>query len=339
MNFLCDVESLERAVGSPQLPALLKSIDFLDAHCATLLARSPFAVLGYVDRDGRRRAAGIGGRAGFATILDSRRLRVPSPRDAAPGSPASTMFLIPGWREELRINGRLDASDPATLLVEEAFVHCGKAILRADLWSERATRLDVGAAGAAPLDPACRGFLAASPFVVLTSIDAAGHADASPKGDPPGFIRILGDASLAIPDRRGNRRTDTLHNIVEDARVAFLALVPGDDRTLELRGAVRVTDDEGLRSSMAMDGKVPHAVLILEVEACTLARCEAVGAARLWDRDVQVDPAELPTAGQMWSDHVRANRTPGFAAAIIRAAANGTLVQAGTEVEYKRKLY
>ncbi|MBK7976331.1 MAG: pyridoxamine 5'-phosphate oxidase family protein [Deltaproteobacteria bacterium] len=339
MNFLSDVESLESAVGSRQLPAMLKSIDFLDHHCATLLARSPFAVLGYVDRDGRRRAAGIGGSAGFASVAGRARLAIPSVADATAGSPASTMFLIPGWREALRINGRLDAADPATLLVEEAFVHCGKAILRSGLWSDVQPRLEPTGVGASPLDPTSRAFLAASPFVVMTSVDAAGAADASPKGDPPGFVHVLGDAAVAIPDRRGNRRTDTLHNIVEDPRAAFLALVPGDDRALELRGVVRVTDDAALRRSMAMGDKVPHAVLVLEVESCALARCDAIAASRLWDRALQVPLDELPTAGQIWTDHIRANRSGGLAAAIIRAAANGTLVQAGTEAEYKRKLY
>lgn len=339
MRFLREVESLEQAVGSPQLPALLKSIDHLDHHCATLLARSPFAVLGYVDRAGRRRAAGIGGTPGFAGLAESTRLVLPAFADAEPGSPASTTFLIPGWREALRINGRLDAADPSTLIVEEAFVHCGKAILRADLWNARAATVEPAGRGGPPLDPPSRAFLAASPFVVLTSMDAAGHADASPKGDPPGFVHVLGDSTLAIPDRRGNRRTDTLHNLVEDPRVAGLALAPGDHRTLELRGVVRVTDDEDLRRSFAMDGKVPHAVLVLEVESSALERCEAIAASRLWDPNARPNLDDLPAAGQMWSDHVRANRTPGFAAAVIRAAANGTLVQAGTEAEYKRKLY
>lgn len=343
MRFLRDVDALEQAVGSPQLPALLKSIDHLDHHCATLLARSPFAVLGYVDGAGKRRARGIGGIPGFAVIAESKRLVLPSVADAEPGSPVSTTFLIPGWREALRINGRLDTGDPGTLVVEEAFVHCGKAILRADLWNTPAAtvevRFEVASAGAPPLDPHARAFLAASPFVVLTSIDAAGHADASPKGDPPGFLRVLGDGTVAIPDRRGNRRTDTLHNLVEDPHVACLALVPGDDRALELRGTVRVTDDEDLRRTFAMDGKIPHAVLVLEVECRALERCDAIASSRLWDPTARVNLDDLPTAGQMWSDHVRANRTPGFAAAVIRAAANGTLVQAGTEAEYRRKLY
>lgn len=339
MDFLCDVESLEDVVGSRPLPALLKSIDFLDDHCAQLLARSPFAVLGHSDRDGARRATAVGGAGGFATIEAGDRLRLPVPDGAAPGAPASTMFLVPGWREALRINGRLDADDPAVLVVEEAFVHCGKAVIRSGLWGEPGPRSAPATSGPAPLTAEVRAFLAASPFVVMTSQDAGGAADASPKGDPAGFVQVLDDATVAIPDRRGNKRTDTWHNIVEDPSVAFLALVPGDDRVLELRGTARLTADEALRHTMAERDKVPDAALVLEVDAAELVDSPALAAARLWDPASQQDLSDLPKAGQMWADHVKANRTRGLKAAAVRKAVNGRMIQAGVEADYKSGLY
>ena len=339
VDFICDVEGLEQVVGTRQLPALLKSIDFLDEHCGALLSRSPFAVIGYTDRAGERRAGAIGGSSGFATIEDRDRLRLPTPPDAMPGAPASTMFLIPGWREALRINGRVDHDDPGLLVVDEAFVHCGKAVLRSNLWSATEPDLEPAPLGQPPLTPEVRAFLTASPFVVMTSQDASGAADASPKGDPPGFIEILDDATVAIPDRRGNRRTDTFHNLIEDPSVAFLALVPGDERVLELRGTARITDDETLRYAMDVKGKVPHAALVLDITACELIPSPAIGGARLWDPSTHQDLSDLPKAGQIWTDHVKANRTGGLKAAAIRAAVNGKVVQAGTEVEYQRSLY
>lgn len=339
MDFLCDLNDLERAVGTRLLPALLKSIDELDDHCASLLACAPFAVVGTQDADGTRRATAVGGPAGFTSIDTPDRLRFPEVLPGAPGTAASTMFLIPGWREALRINGHVDVDDPAVLVVGEAFVHCGKAVLRSDLWAEPRPRPAQGDGVDGPLGPDVRAFLAASPFVVMTSYDGVGGADASPKGDAPGFIEVLDDATVAIPDRRGNRRTDTFHNIIEDPAVAVLVLVPGDDRVLELRGRARITDDETLRDAMAVDGKVPRAALVLDIESSALAVSPAIRAARLWDPTARVDLDHLPKAGQMWADHVKANGTTGMKAAAIRAAVNGTAIQAGTEVDYKRGLY
>lgn len=340
MDYLVDVDSLEGAVGSRLLPAMLKSIDHLDQHCVTLLARSAVAVVGYTDRSGHRRAAVIGGEPGFSAVESHERLGLPFPDDAAPGTAVSTLFLLPGWREALRINGRLDRHRSERLVVEEAFVHCGKAVIRSSLWDEPAPRSEpVPGAGRAPLDAPVRAFIARSPFVVLVSEDGSGNADASPKGDPPGFIHVVDDTTLAIPDRRGNRRTDTFHNIVEDPELALLALVPGDDRVLEVAGTARVTDDEALRSAMAMNGRRPQVALVLAVRTARLTSCPAVSGAGLWESANHVRVDDLPKAGSIWSDHVKANRTGGLKATAIRAAVNGSVIQAGAEMDYRRHLY
>lgn len=193
MDYLVDVDGLERAVGSRPLPAMLKSIDHLDRHCDTLLAHSAVAVVGYTDRRGERRVAAIGGEPGFSAAESDKRLGLPVPDDAAPGSAASTLFLLPGWRETLRINGRLDPRRAQALVVEEAFVHCGKAVIRSSLWDEPAPRPESATdPGEPPLDASVSTFIARSPFVVLTSEDGSGRADASPKGDPAGFIHVDG---------------------------------------------------------------------------------------------------------------------------------------------------
>lgn len=282
----------------------------------------------------------IGGEPGFSAVESDDRLGLPFPDDAAPGTAVSTLFLLPGWREALRINGRLDPSGPEGLVVEEAFVHRGKAVIRSRLWDEPAPPSEpVPHPGGSPLDASVRAFLASSPFVVLISEDGSGNADASPKGDPPGFVHVVDDTTLAIPDRRGNRRTDTLHNIVEDPELALLALVPGDDRVLEVAGTARVTDDDSLRSVMAVNGRRPHVALVLAVRTARLAPCPAVSAAGLWESANHVRVDDLPKAGSIWSDHVKANRTGVLKAAAIRAAANVSVVQAGAEMDYKRHLY
>ena len=140
--------------------------------------------------------------------------------------------------------------------------------------------------------------VAASPFCVLASIGPDG-LDASPRGDEPGFVRALDDRTLALPDRRGNNRIDTLRNVVRDPRVALLFVIPGCNETLRVNGRAYISTDRELLESFAVDGRVPVTVVIVEVEAAFFQCGRAVMRSKLWSSDTQVDRASLPSAGQM----------------------------------------
>ncbi len=342
VKFICDTRQLEAAVGTRPLAAMMKSIDQLDEHCTTLLAASPLGVAGLTDADGRQRAQVIGGSPGFARVASATSLDLGEALPAAPQSPVSTLFFLPGWRETLRINGSMHPSSAGVVVVEEAFVHCAKAIIRSGLWTTPPPAPDLPADPAVlsdSLDDTTAAFVDSSPFVVMASQDLDGHADASPKGDPPGFMRVLDASTIAIPDRRGNRRTDTFHNVIERPEVAFLVLRPGDDRVLELQGTARVTDDRTLCGSMAIGGKAPHAAIVLSIERSRFESSRAIADSRVWDGSCHVDTSALPRASLIWTDHVKANPASGPAAAAIRAAARERAVRAGTAVDYRHGLY
>jgi predicted pyridoxine 5'-phosphate oxidase superfamily flavin-nucleotide-binding protein len=200
----CDAE-LEAVVGARPGAVMLKSIRFMDDHCGQFLACSPYAAVGTTTGDGSLQTIALGGAPGFLTPRSDTVLELGdlSGEDVVDGSPAGPVALIPGYGETLRINGRLRMRGGfATLDVEEALLHWAKAIMRSELWAARRTPQPNGGESAA-------AFLADAPFVVLVSTDADGHADASPKGDPPGLIRQIDDTTIAIADRPGNRRTDT----------------------------------------------------------------------------------------------------------------------------------
>ncbi|MGW4398177.1 pyridoxamine 5'-phosphate oxidase family protein [Amycolatopsis nivea] len=334
MAIIRAVSDLERVVGERPLPVMMKSIDHLDPHCLALLDHSPAAVLGYVDAKGRQRAELVGGTPGFAVAETSSRLRLPVPRSAAPGTGAALLVLVPGWRETLRINGTL-AEDG--LVVEEAFLHCGKAVLRSKLWGPASVLEDAVEEGAA-LGPAAAAFLAAAPFAVVTSRDGSGRADASPKGDPPGVARMIGPTTVALADRPGNRRTDTFHNVVERPEVAVLAVVPGDARTLEITGTAIVSTEAALRESMTERNRTPKAVLKVDIETVRLAPNSALRDSGLWDSANHVDPADLPRPSTVWTDHLKLNETAGAAAEQVRAGVNERLLRAGLDQDYQENL-
>lgn len=349
---VCDAEALEATVGRQPLAAMMKSITALDAHCAAILAHATAAVMVYLDSDGVLHSTTVGGEPGFAHA-DAASHLVFGMRPARPevGLSAALLFLVPGWRESLRINGRIDATG---LVVEEAFVHCGKAIIRSQLWSQSEATTDAAASQgqiAEPgnggglvsesnrIDDAHRDFLAAAPFAVIGSCDNAGRADASPKGDPAGFLVALDDRTVALPDRPGNRRTDTFHNVLERPEVTILAMSPGDDRTLEIRGRARLTTDPVLLANMAAHNQVPKIALVVDVDRACLQVSEAVENAALWDPASHIPEGALPRAAKIWADHVKRSNQRGLAARTVRAGVSEVAVRAGIAVDYRQNLY
>jgi len=335
MNPVGSVTELEDAVGKPVAAMMLKTIDHLDEHCRAILAVSTAGVLGYVDQDGVQRTRLLGGGPGFAAATSPNRLEVPVPGDAAPGG-ASLLMLVPGWRETLRINGTVGDDG---FLVNEAYLHCGKAVIRSGLWQDAEPRSAASEIDEASIGPAAAEFLAAAPFAVISSRDEDGRADSSPRGDPAGDLRLLGPTTVAIADRPGNRRTDTLHNIVGTPEVALLVLVPGDDRALELTGTATVSADAALREQLAERGKAPKAVVVVEVSRARLGRSEGIAAARLWDVGQHADPAGLPRPSAVWTDHVKRNKSAGVGARVLRAVANERVMRAGIDLDYRQNLY
>ena len=148
------------------------------------------------------------------------------------------------------------------------------------------------------LTPAYRRLIEASPFVVLASLGPGG-LDASPRGDAPGFVGVLDERTLALPDRRGNNRLDTLRNVVADPRVALLFLVPGLDETLRVNGRATITTDPALLESFAVGGKAPATVLRIEIEAVYFQCARALIRSKLWDPQARAGREDLPSAGAM----------------------------------------
>lgn len=144
--------------------------------------------------------------------------------------------------------------------------------------------------------PHYASFIEASPFVALATVGPEG-LDCSPRGDGRGFVRIHGARTLMMPDRQGNNRIDSLRNIVRDPRVALLFLIPGSGNTLRINGHARLTADETLRASFAVEGKLPRTVIVIEVHEVYFQCARAIIRSRLWDPSSHVAPAALPTPG------------------------------------------
>ena len=154
------------------------------------------------------------------------------------------------------------------------------------------------------LDGHCRAILARATFCIIGTQGPEG-ADVSPRGDPAGFVRVLDDRHLLLPDRIGNNRFDSFGNLFTNPRVGVLFLVPGIAETLRINGMARITDDAALLLSSERQGRVPKVGLLIEVKEAYLHCAKAINRAALWDPAKHIDRAELPTYAQMLADQVQ----------------------------------
>src|SRR5215813_3414091 len=161
----------------------------------------------------------------------------------------------------------------------------------------------------ARLDAHCRAIIARSPFVLIASRDREGRMDVSPKGDPPGFVQVLDDATLAIPDRPGNRRADTFTNVLQNPHVGLLFMIPGRQETLRVNGRAFIVRDPALREKMAVDGKLPQLALVVTLEEA-FAHCgKCVIRSRLWQKDSWPSLEGLPSHARCLLDQARPAQT------------------------------
>jgi uncharacterized protein len=165
--------------------------------------------------------------------------------------------------------------------------------------SSRAVRKDIG-----HIDGHFADFIARSPFALLGTASAAGACDVSPRGDHPGFAHVLDSHHIAVPDRPGNRRVDSLHNIVETGRAGLLFIVPGSGNTVRVNGRAALTEDPALVESMAVDGKAPKLAIIVTVEEAYLHCPKAFRRSQLWDPATWSDPSELASPGCIYRDQL-----------------------------------
>lgn len=160
------------------------------------------------------------------------------------------------------------------------------------------------------IDEISRKYIEKSPFVVLASASSEGYPDISPKGDPAGFIKVLNEKYLAIPDRPGNRRVDTFKNILQNPYVAVIFLIPGKGETLRITGECRIVRDQALRESMAVKGRIPEFAIVVHVERVLIHCPKCVIRANLWQPDAWPDSSDTADIGEAMIAHAHLETTP-----------------------------
>ena len=178
------------------------------------------------------------------------------------------------------------------------------------------------------MDEHNRAFIAASPFLLLATANAAGQCDVSPKGDAPGFVLVLDDRHLVIPDRPGNNRLDGMSNIVENPHVGLIFLVPGREETLRVNGRASIIRDEEILGRATVVGKRPPVGIGVEVEECYLHCAKAFRRSKLWEPEQWPDRKALPSMARVLWDQLP-----------VKPAATVEEYERASEEGLKRSLY
>jgi uncharacterized protein len=149
------------------------------------------------------------------------------------------------------------------------------------------------------LNPLTRQFIERAPFLCLATSDAAGRCDVSPRGDPAGFVRILSDTTLLVPERPGNRLADSLRNIVQNPAVGLLFIIPGVGDSFRVNGRGMITDDTELLEASTVEGSAPRLGILVEIEEAYTQCSKALIRSDLWNPERHVHRSELPSSGEI----------------------------------------
>jgi PPOX class probable FMN-dependent enzyme len=155
------------------------------------------------------------------------------------------------------------------------------------------------------LDRHARAFIALSPFLVLATADGEGGVDASPRGDAPGFVMVLDDTTLLLPDRPGNRRVDSFSNVVKHPGIGTIFIVPGIDETLRVNGTARIITDQDLLAPTVAQGKVPATGLLIAVTEMFFHCGKAMMRSKLWDASRHVPRKDFPSLGRIVAEQTQ----------------------------------
>ncbi|MHA7775503.1 MSMEG_1061 family FMN-dependent PPOX-type flavoprotein [Roseibium sp. M-1] len=160
------------------------------------------------------------------------------------------------------------------------------------------------------LDDLCRAFISRAPFCLIATADPEGVVDISPKGDPAGFVTVLSDTLLAIPDRPGNRRLDSYHNLLKDPRIGLIFLIPGKEETLRVSGEARIVRDADLLQRMPVDGKVPKMALVVHVTRAFMHCPKAMIRSKIWQPESWKNADDLGDIGDAMIKHGKLTQSP-----------------------------
>lgn len=347
MSYITSEAEAREIIGTPRAGLNLKKIDFLETHSKHYLKMScllaiasekiPSRVLLVATQESQ---LSIESDTKFSLTVADNTLAALSIQNA----PCGLYVLISGFEESLRINGKVSVSslgEGETIIeieIDEHYFHCAKSIRRSEFWG----RVDSTFPATGPLTKATLSekevgdFIRQSPFLLLATQNEKGEADLSPRGDPAGFVRVLDNNKVLVPERPGNLIADSIRNIIVNPSVAMILFIPGSELTLTLIGKGKLTSASALLEASEMNKKIPKIGIELTVEDVYFGVNSALSQQDLWSKSGFGDRSAFPSLGMMISEQMQ---TAGKIPAGNSAKAIGEASEIAIEKDYKENLY
>lgn len=320
------LSALRKLITEP--PALMKKRlqPAIDAHCLAIIRNASVCAIGLAGTDSD--IAFVDLHATPVLIAEGRRLQLawpaalPRAEHSAPRA-CSLFFIMPGIGFALRANGRCHTQgEGAGALLEfqadALFLHCSRAMVRADFWTP-STQLDLWPAehGNGALSEAARTFLARSPYLLMLTHNAEGATELSPRGDPAGFIGVLDERRLLIPERPGNKVAVSLSNVLACEQLKLAFLLPGTGTVLSVIGRAQLSADPQLLGPLSVNGKAPVLGTLVEVERFAFVEVPELVAAGLWRPETHLAPTAIPSFPKMLAEHMNGTGLLGKATTLV----------------------
>jgi len=346
---------LQSLVGEPHEIIKAKVLGQLDYYCLAYLEQSPIMFLGFRDK-GMSQILILDGAPGFVKAVNNHTLHIPHHQEFSviDGNifnqflPVSLYFWIPGIEETLRINGMagwvIDNKSPLVsttpfrnlcLRIDATFLHCAKSVKRSKLWVKKESadkKIDFKNKKTTLLNDNHRMFIALSPFICLHTQNNSNQTELSPRGDPQGFVHILDDTHLLIPDRPGNKRVDSMYNLLDNPRLGIIFLVPGSTSVLKINGKASLVSDSELLQPLAIKNKVPKLGILVSVTQCEFYQSNALNWQTIWAKAAEADKKQFPPLGQILVEQTTKNKS-------LMTKIKGKIVEAVIKRDYKKNMY
>jgi len=318
--------ALRTLIAEP--PALMKKRlqPVIDPHCLTLIRNASVCAVGLAGADSD--IAFLDLQSTPVILAEGKRIRLAWPaalplKEYGASRACSLLFILPGIGFALRANGRGQPlrEEAGTCLEFEAdalFLHCSRAMVRADFWTARE---DPGGwpaeRGEGALSQAARAFLARSPYLLMLTRNAEGATELSPRGDPEGFIGLIDPQRLLIPERPGNKVAVSLSNILACDELKLAFLLPGSATVLGITGRAQVSADPQLLGPLSVNGKAPVLGTLVEVERFAFVEAPELVDAGLWRAETHLAPTAIPSFPKMLAEHMNGTGLLGKATTLV----------------------